>query len=111
VEPTPIGYTPDTGDDSAEEVRITHYNVSRNDWEAGCGKANEVECTSALLGQAALGERHVGNGLVRIAGAMFPDPNYAPGGPRDMRYGVASYSLTFSAWQIFLNLVDYQRPA
>ena len=111
VEPTPIGYTPDTGDDAAEEVRITHYNVSRPDWESGCGKANEVECTSALLGQTALGERHVGAGRVRIAGAMFPDPNYAPGGPRDMRYGVASYALTFSAWQIFLNLVDYQRPA
>lgn len=27
-----------------------------------------------------------------------------------MRFGVASYALTFSAWQMFLNLVDYQRP-
>jgi hypothetical protein len=27
-----------------------------------------------------------------------------------MRFGVASYALTFSSWQIFLNLVDYQRP-
>jgi hypothetical protein len=112
VEPTPIGYTPDTGDDSAEEVRITHYNVNRNDWQAGCGKAAEAECTSALLGQTALGERHVGDGLVRIAGAMFPNPNFAPDyETRDMRYGVASYALTFSAWQVFLNLIDYQRAA
>jgi len=112
VEPTPIGYTPDTGDDNAEEVRITHYNVNRNDWQAGCGKAAEAECTSALLGQTALGERHVGDGLVRIAGAMFPNPNFAPDyETRDMRYGVASYALTFSAWQIFLNLIDYQRAA
>jgi hypothetical protein len=112
VEPTPIGYTPDTGDDSAEEVRITHYNVSRADWQAGCGKADEVECTSALLGQTGLGERHVGNGVVRIVGAMFPNPNYAPDfETRDMRYGVLSYSLTFSAWQVFLNLIDYQRAA
>jgi subtilase family serine protease len=28
-----------------------------------------------------------------------------------MRYGLQSYALSFSAWQIFLNLVDYQRPA
>ena len=111
VEPTPLGYTPDTGDDSDDEVRITHYNVNRSAWQAGCGKANEVECTSALLGQTALGERHLGQGRVRIAGAMFPDPNYAPGGPRDMRFGVLSYALTFSSWQIFLNLVDYQRPS
>jgi hypothetical protein len=27
-----------------------------------------------------------------------------------MRCGVASYALTFSAWQMFLNIVDYQRP-
>jgi hypothetical protein len=26
-----------------------------------------------------------------------------------MRFGVASYALTFSAWQMFLNLVEYQR--
>ena len=110
VEPTPLGYTPDTGDDNADEARLPHYAVSRADWEAGCGKADEVECTSATLpGGTALGERKVGNGVVRIAGAMFPNPNFAPGGPRDMRYGLASYSLTFSAWQIFLNLVDYQR--
>jgi hypothetical protein len=28
-----------------------------------------------------------------------------------MRFGLQSYALSFSAWQIFLNLVDYQRPA
>jgi hypothetical protein len=27
-----------------------------------------------------------------------------------MRFGLQSYALAFSAWQVFLNLVDYQRP-
>jgi hypothetical protein len=63
-----------------------------------------------LNNQAGLGERQIGRGVIRIAGALLPDPNLAPGGPRDMRFGVASYSLTFSAWQILLNLVDYLRP-
>jgi hypothetical protein len=118
VEPTPLGYTPDTGDDQGFDddgepiARIQHYTVGRPEWESGCGKGDEVECTSATLpGGAALGERHVGDGVVRIAGALLPDPNYAPGGPRDMRYGLASYSLTFSAWQVFLNLIEYQRGA
>src|SRR5206468_2293685 len=43
-------------------------------------------------------------------GAMFPDPSYHPGGPRDMRFGLQSYALSFSAWQVFLNLVNYKRP-
>ena len=60
---------------------------------------------------AGIGERTQGRGDIRIVGAMFPDPNYAPqAGVRDMRFGLQSYALSFSAWQIFLNLVDYQRP-
>src|SRR5690349_17907832 len=42
---------------------------------------------------------------------MFPDPNFKPNAVRDMRFGLQSYALSFSAWQIFLNMVDYQRPA
>jgi hypothetical protein len=111
VEPTPLGYSPDATEDGAPEAKLTQFFVDRAAWEAGCGKAAEAECTSGLFGdQAGLGERHFGKGVIRIAGAMFPDPNYLPGGPRDMRFGLASYSLTFSAWQIFLNLVEYQAP-
>jgi hypothetical protein len=111
VEPAPLGYSPDATLDGAPEAKLSQYFVERDAWEDGCGKADPVECTSALLGAGAgLGERAFGEGRLRIAGAMLPDPNYAPGGPRDMRFGVASYALTFSAWQMLLNLVDYQRP-
>jgi subtilase family serine protease len=41
---------------------------------------------------------------------MFPDPSYVPDETRDMRFGLQSYALSFSAWQMFLNLVDYERP-
>lgn len=111
IEPAPLGYTPDATLDGAEEAKLTQYAVNRSAWEAGCGKTKPVECTSGTLGGAALGERHAGSGVIRISGALLPDPNYEPGGPRDMRFGVGSYALTFSAWQIFLNLIDYQRPS
>ncbi|MGH2675717.1 MAG: CARDB domain-containing protein, partial [Actinomycetota bacterium] len=111
VEPTPLGYAPDGTLDPSARAKLTQFFVDRTAWEGGCGKANAVECTSALLGAGVgYGERHLGRGRIRIAGAMLPDPNFAPGGPRDMRFGVTSYALTFSAWQMFLNLVDYQRP-
>ncbi|MGH2653046.1 MAG: CARDB domain-containing protein [Actinomycetota bacterium] len=111
VEPTPLGYTPDATLDGVEEAKLTQFFVNRAAWEDGCGKEDPATCTSGLFGaETGLGERHLGSGLVRVTGSMFPDPNYAPGGPRDMRFGLASYSLTFSNWQVFLNLVDYQRP-
>jgi hypothetical protein len=111
VEPTPLGYTPDATLDGAPRAKLTQYYVDRAAWEAGCGKEVAVECTSALLGAGVgYGELEVGSGRIRIAGAMLPDPNFAPGGPRDMRFGLSSYALTFSSWQMFLNLVNYQRP-
>jgi hypothetical protein len=112
VEPTPLGYPPDGTLDNAAAARMRQFWVQRTAWEADCGKPNAVECTSALMlgGQTGLGERHLGQGVIRIIGAMFPDPSFTPGGPRDMRFGLQSYALSFSAWQVFLNLVDYQRP-
>ena len=113
VEPTPLGYPPDGTLDNAAAARMRQWWVRRTAWEAGCGKANSAQCTSAIMlggGESGLGERHLGKGVVRIIGAMFPDPSFAPGGPRDMRFGLQSYALSFSAWQVFLNLVDYQRP-
>jgi hypothetical protein len=114
VEPTPLGYAPDGTLDDAPAARIRQWWVQRTAWESGCGKAVVAECTSALMlgGESGIGQRTQGLGDVRIVGAMFPDPNYAPeAGVRDMRFGLQSYALSFSAWQIFLNVVDYQRPA
>lgn len=113
VEPTPLGYTPDGTLDDDAAARLRQYWVQQAAWQANCGKETAVACTSALMlgGQSGIGERVLGKGVVRIVGAMFPDPNFAPKpGVRDMRFGLQSYALSFSAWQIFLNLVDYQRP-
>jgi hypothetical protein len=120
VEPTPLGYSPDgtldTGIDDGDPVaRMHQWWVDRDAWQSDCGKEDPAECTASTFlgagaGQTAIGERAAGDGVVRIAGALFPDPNFGPGAPRDMRFGLASYALSFSAWQIFLNLVDYQRP-
>ena len=108
MEPVPIGYTPDANVDPAANNKITQFHVTRAAWETGCGET----CTSGLLGGGtALGSRPLGLGQVRIIGALLPDPNYNPNQTRDMRFGLASYSLAPAGWQMFLNLVDYQRPA
>ena len=102
VEPTPLGYTP--SGDGVPEARMNQYWVQAAAWTGAGGSS------SATVGSGTgLGQMPVGQGRVVVAGSLFPDPNYAPGGPRDMRFGVASYALTFSAWQIFLNTIDYVR--
>jgi hypothetical protein len=117
VEPTPLGYTPDKGmdgDDTEEgNVLMPRWFVNRVAWEDGCGKEPANLCTStAISNQAGVGERHVGSGVVRIIGLLLPDPNFTePTGAHDMRFGVASYAPTFSGFQLFLNLVNYQRPS
>ena len=112
VEPVPLGYIPDATLDDDTAAKMRQHFVTRAAWEAGCGKANTAECITGLLGAGVgLGERHFGDGLIRIAGSMLPDPYYDKGTAwHDMRFGVASYALTFTAWQLFLNLVDYQKP-
>ena len=116
VEPTPLGYTPDIDYDKSPARLMPAWYVNSAKWDKGC----KYVCSEAALGgnisgeagpenAAALGQRPLGKGRVAIAGVMFPDPNFAPGGPADMRFGLASYALTFSAWQTFLNLVNYRR--
>lgn len=106
IEPTPLGYTPDTGDDSAQNNKMTQYYVTRTAWDGTC-----TLCTSGLLNnQTGLGRRPLGAGAVSIAGALLPDPNYNPSTARDMRFGVASYALSPAGWQIALNLANWRRP-
>lgn len=106
VEPAPLGYSPDLNFDASPRRVMPEYLVRDAGWRKGC----TGYCTEATIQQeTGLGQRKLGQGVVRIAGVMFPDPNYAPEGPADMRFGLASYALTFSAWQIFLNLIEYRR--
>jgi hypothetical protein len=106
VEPTPLGYSPDIDLDNNPKRVMPEWWVRETSWIKGCGaKCSEADIASGT----GLGEKNIGRGQIRIAGAMFPDPNFNPGLEGDMRFGLASYALTFSAWQIFLNLVNYQR--
>jgi hypothetical protein len=73
-----------------------------------------LDCTTAATSQNGtnvnLGERHFGHGVIRIAGIMLPDPVFAPDGWNDHRFGLGSYALTYTGYQVFENLVNYRRP-
>jgi hypothetical protein len=106
AEPTPIGYSPDIGLDANPKRVMPEWWVRETAWNKGCRN----KCTEAEVGSGSgIGEKYIGRGRIRIVGVLLPDPNYNPGAEGDMRFGLASYALTFSGWQVFLNLVNYRR--
>jgi hypothetical protein len=111
VEPTPLGYNPNSG---STHARMPFWGVDRAAWEALCDKDEPQLCTTATVAQAQsntqLGEIGFGDGTIRIVGSLLPDPLRTDDHIADNRFGLASYAITYTAYQVFENLVDYQRP-
>lgn len=109
VEPTPLGYSPDHGFDT--DPAMPFWGVFRPSWETSCGIQN---CTTASTRQAGdlvnLGEAALGAGRVRVAGIMLPDPVFEPDASNDHRFGLASYALTYTAYEVFANLIEWTNP-
>lgn len=121
VEPTPLGYTPDNGDDATPAMPISV--VDRAAWESACGKATPGRCTTALgtarervgnqtrtVTAVSLGELDLGQGRIRIAGNLLPDAAYEPDATNDHRFGLASYALTYTGYIVFENLLEWTNP-
>jgi len=111
VEPTPLGYSPDIGLDTTPEMPF--WGVDKTAWEKACGRTPATLCTTATTvtngTSTNLGEAVFGKGRVRVAGILLPDPVFVPGKENDARYGLASYALTYTGYDVFSNLVSFQR--
>ncbi|HEV3475601.1 MAG TPA: hypothetical protein VG602_09585, partial [Actinomycetota bacterium] len=108
VEPAPIGYSPDYGMDA--DPKMPNWTIAKSTWLGACGLADCMTASNTTNGNAVnLGEAKLGAGRVRIAGVLFPDPIYQPDDTNDYRFGLASYALTYTAFEVFENLIDYRR--
>ena len=109
VEPTTLGFNPNSSGTS----RMPFWGVNRAAWEARCDKAEQALCTTATTSaqgsSVSLGEIGHGEGTVRIVGIMLPDPLRTDDEFSDNRFGLGSYALTYTAYTVFENLVDYRR--
>lgn len=110
VEPPTLGFSPD-GDSHA---RMPFWGVEREAWEANCEKDQPIHCTTAATSSqgslASVGEVAHGEGVVRIVGALLPDPNPVNDSIADHRFGLGAYALTWTAYEVFENLVDHRNP-
>jgi hypothetical protein len=118
-EPVPLGYyvSPSgSGNDACQSDRCDSPNwiVNQGAWEnsGGTTAARTLVRETRSPGSpsttgTSLGELQFGQGRIRIAGALLPDPteeNYHP-------FGLSSYALTYTGYQLFENLVAWQSPA
>jgi uncharacterized repeat protein (TIGR01451 family) len=100
-EPVPLGFN--IGNDLVDVNSAPAWGVDQIEWEKAGGRT--VGITTA--DQVTLGELEIGDGVVRLLGALVPMPTeryYHP-------FGLANYALTYSGYQVLNNVLQWQRPA
>ena len=83
-----------------------HWTVLQSAWQTPLMGANARTVGQTVNNRTVLGELQLGCGRVRIAGSLLPMPverYYHP-------FGLANYAVTYSGWQVFKNLVQWNRP-
>lgn len=101
-EPVPLGYSID------QPVRDQNgaapiWGISDAQWDAKGGRtAARVQNQFTVLGEMPLGK-----GVIRIGGALLPPPSE----DYDHPFGLESYALTWTGWQLFENLVAVEAQA
>ncbi|MEO7819615.1 MAG: hypothetical protein ABIS18_10835, partial [Actinomycetota bacterium] len=97
-EPIPLGFEiPESRDPFTGFAPL--WSIDKTDWERAGGRTvgtgGDAEVT--------LGEMAVGKGVIRAIGALLPRPSedfYHP-------FGLASYSVTYSGYQVLNNLLQW----
>jgi hypothetical protein len=100
-EPVPIGYAITPDDDDTQLSASPVWSVDQIEWERLGGRT----AGTTTADQVTLGELSLGEGVVRIVGALVPMPTeqyYHP-------FGLANYAVTYSGYQVFLNALQWER--
>ncbi|MGH2955114.1 MAG: M14 family zinc carboxypeptidase [Solirubrobacterales bacterium] len=117
-EPVPLGYyvgPSGAGNSDCDTDRCDSPNwiVAQGAWEdaGGTTAARSLVRETETAGSpshtgTSLGEVGFGTGVVRIAGGLLPDPTERNHHP----FGLASYALTYTGYQLVENLLAYERP-
>jgi hypothetical protein len=100
VEPVPLGYAIQDLAGGNDPHSFT-WAIARRAWTPAAGRI-----AGTVSDEVALGELTVGQGRIRFVGGLLPDPEER----YDHPFGLASYALTWTGWQLSENLLQWQRP-
>jgi len=96
-EPVPLGFAVEDGFPPSERTRAPVWGIPQQAFLTAGGR---VAGRSGAAG-VTLGELATGKGSIRFVGALLPTPSEDSLHP----FGLASYALTWTGWQLFENLV------
>jgi hypothetical protein len=106
-EATPIGFAiqDETGGDANNSPQ---WVVDRKAFEAAGGRitATGTSGEADLIKEVTVGELKLGNGVVRIIGALLPEPTEK----FDHQEGLEPFAVTYSGYSLAENLTDYCAP-
>ncbi|MDX6670534.1 MAG: hypothetical protein QOI91_897 [Solirubrobacteraceae bacterium] len=114
-EPTPLGFAIQ-GDTGADAANARQYDVDITAFKnaggrvAGTSVDSGTRSAKAVLTRVALGEVPLGQGRIRVAGGLLPQPETS----FDHPLGIESHALTYTGYILLCNLLDAQckvRPA
>jgi hypothetical protein len=97
-EPVPIGYAISPADEDVQLATSPVWTIDQQPWEDAGGTAVGLTTPD----QVSLGEIPVGAGRVRVIGALLPMPTDAYYHP----FGLASYALTYTGYQLLNNALQ-----
>lgn len=102
-EPVPLGFaiqTPNGGDAYNSPV----WTVDQSVWKKARGKQRAIATTGDTT-KVSYGEIRYRGGRIRFAGALLPMPSKKFDNP----FGLASYGLTYSGYQMLMNMLTWER--
>ncbi|HYH59610.1 MAG TPA: M14 family zinc carboxypeptidase [Thermoleophilaceae bacterium] len=108
-EPTPIGYSIQNAETGADESHSPLWQVNREAFESVGGRvaATGVSAGGQVIDSGAtLGEIKLGKGVVRIIGALLPQPTKE----FDHQEGLEPHAVTYTGYFLMENLTSYKRP-
>jgi Ca2+-binding RTX toxin-like protein len=109
-EPTPLGFAIQNAESGADESHARQYDVSRAAWEAAGGRTVGTSVNSGtrdaqpVYHRVTLGELPVGDGQIRIAGALLPQPSQE----FDHTLGLEPYATTYTGYIVARNLLEVE---
>jgi hypothetical protein len=113
-EPTPLGFAiQDPRFGINDESTAPQYDVDRDAWEQAGGSIAATGVNSGSDGaepvydRVALGELERGEGRIRVAGSLLPQPTQQ----YDHPLGIEPYAVTYTGYILARNLLDWEAPA
>jgi hypothetical protein len=113
-EPTPLGFAiQDPRFGVNDESTAPQFDVDREAWEAAGGSIAATGVNSGsddaqpVVDRVAIGELQQGEGRIRIAGSLLPQPSQQ----YDHPLGVEPYAVTYTGYILTGNLLDWEAPA